>query len=262
MKQGTYRYGPDRSQVAEVWRPDEVDGSRPVVVLIHGGFWRQLYTKRLMRPLAEAVVARGWIAYNVEYRRVGAFGRGGWPATFEDISDAVDALADVGGADLRRVATCGHSAGGHLALWAASARRTTQAAPPLHPVRVRTAVSLAGVVDLVAAARQMVGGTAVHALMGGGPDEVPDRYALGSPAALVPLGVPQFLIHGGADRTVPAALSAAYVEKAKTRGDEVSYLALLGSGHMEMIDPSQRAFGEALIHLEDVFGRKAPQGGS
>ena len=262
MKRSLQRYGPDRAQVAEVWRPDEVDHPVPVVALFHGGFWRQLYTKRLMHPLAEAVVARGWIAYNIEYRRVGAFGRGGWPATFEDVSGALDALADVEGSDLGRVATCGHSAGGHLALWAASARRTTQAPAPSHPVRVRTAVSLAGVVDLVAAARQMVGGKAVHELMGGGPDEVPERYTLGSPPALVPLGVPQLLIHGGADRSVPAAFSAAYVERARARGDEVSYLALPGSGHMEMIDPQGSAVGEALIHLEDVFGRKASQRGS
>ena len=259
MKKSTLRYGPDHAQVAEVWRPDETGSPRPVVALLHGGFWRQVYTKRLMHPLARAVVARGWIAYNIEYRRVGALGRGGWPATFEDISDALDALGGVAGADLGRVATCGHSAGGHLALWAASARRTTEAPAPPRAVGVCAAVSLAGVVDLVAAARQALGGTAVPALMGGGPDDVPDRYALGSPAALLPLGVPQLLIHGSADRTVPAALSAKYVDEATARGDEACYLELPEDGHMEMIDPTKGAFASALIGLDEVFGRPLQQ---
>ncbi len=108
-------YGPDRAQVAEVWRPGVEDHALPVVALIHGGFWRQIYTKRLMHRMAEAVVAHGWVAYNIEYRRVGAFGSGGWPATFDDVSQAIEALAAVDGIDQRRVATCGHSAGGHLA---------------------------------------------------------------------------------------------------------------------------------------------------
>ena len=124
MRPATVRYGNDRAQVAEVWRPRAAEGLLPVVVLIHGGFWRQLYTKRLMHGLARAVAARGWIAYNIEYRRVGSFGHGGWPETFEDVSDAIDRLAGVDGVDHQRVATCGHSAGGHLALWAASARST------------------------------------------------------------------------------------------------------------------------------------------
>jgi acetyl esterase/lipase len=210
-----------------------------------------------MHPLARAVVERGWIAYNVEYRRVGAFGRGGWPATFDDISDALDALTEVRGVDLRRVATCGHSAGGHLALWAASKRRaTTDDTTPPHPVTVRAAVSLAGVVDLVAAARQGVGRTAVPVLMGGGPDEVPHRYALGSPAALLPLGVPQYLVHGGADRSVPPSLSADYVTLARTKGDvDVHYLPLPDEGHLEMINPRKRAFGEVVARLEEVFER-------
>lgn len=259
MKRSTHRYGSQRSQVAEVWRPDAPSGPTPVVVLIHGGFWRQLYTKRLMHPLASAVVAQGWIAYNIEYRRVGALGRGGWPSTFDDVSNALEALADIDGVDAARVATCGHSAGGHLALWSASQRRTTMVPDPAAPrprVKVCAAVSLAGVVDLVAAARQQVGGTAVPALMGGGPDEVPERYELGSPAALLPFGVPQFLIHGLADRTVPASLSARYVEAARARGDgDAHYIPVSDGGHMEMIDPAGPAFSEVVTRLTQVFAR-------
>jgi acetyl esterase/lipase len=253
VNKATLQYGSDRAQVAEVWRPGGGGRALPVVVLIHGGFWRQLYTKRLMHRMVKAVVAHGWVAYNIEYRRVGTFGGGGWPETFDDVSDAIEALAGVEGVDRRRVATVGHSAGGHLALWAGSSRSTGQ--PQARPVAVRVcdAVSLAGVVDLVAAARSGVGGGAVTALMGGGPDDVPDRYALGSPASLLPLHTPQFLLHGSADTTVPASLSAGYVELARSLGDQAEYVPLPGAGHLEMINPRGRALPELVARLETVL---------
>jgi acetyl esterase/lipase len=234
-------YGPHHAQVAEVWRPDG-GGPRPVVVLVHGGFWRQIYTKRLMHGLARAVVAHGWIAYNIEYRRVGALGSGGWPATFDDVSAAVDALAAIDGVDTERVVTCGHSAGGHLALWLGTERRTDTATPdPV--VRPCAAVSLAGVVDLVAAAQLGLGGGAVDALMGGSPNAHPERYALGSPAERLPLGIPQVLIHGRLDTTVPPSLSEDYAARARAAGDDARYVELDGATHMDMISSGGAAFG-------------------
>jgi acetyl esterase/lipase len=225
-----------------------------VVVLIHGGFWRQPYTKRLMHRVARAVVDRGWVAYNIEYRRIGLFGRGGWPQTFEDVSDAIDALAGIEGIDHSRIVTCGHSAGGQLALWAGTSRSTTLAPRRRsEPVRIRAAISLAGVVDLNSAAQLDLGRGAVRALMGGGPDERPDRYALASPASLLPIGIPQVLVHGLADNSVPASLSAAYVELARARGDDAEYVPLSEVSHMEMIDPHGVAFGEVLSRLDRMF---------
>ena len=208
--------------------------------------------------MARAVAARGWIAYNIEYRRVGSFGRGGWPETFEDVSDAIDALTDVDGVDLERVATCGHSAGGHLALWAASSRSTGDPHRPLATVAVCGAVSLAGVVDLDAAADHAVGGGAVPALMGGSPGDVPDRYRLGSPSSLLPLGKPQFLLHGLADGSVPAWLSENYVEKARTLGDPATYVPFAEVGHMEMMSGRGIVFGALVTSLESVFGVPLP----
>ena len=103
------------------------------------------------------MTGQGWIAYNIEYRRVGPFGGGGWPRTFEDVSDAIDAVDQVEGVDRQRVATCGHSAGGQLALWAASARSQGDPRRPPPSVDVCAAVSLAGVTDLAAAAHQLSG---------------------------------------------------------------------------------------------------------
>lgn len=259
MSPETIRYGPGRAHVAEVWRPNGTRDAVPVVVLIHGGFWRPQYTKRLMHGLARAVTYRSWMAYNIEYRRVGQLSRGGWPRTFEDVSDAIDALARVKGADLARVVTCGHSAGGHLALWAASTRATGDPQRPAAAVEVMAGASLAGVVDLDAAARMFVGRGAVQALMGGGPDDVPDRYRLGSPAALLPLGRPQFLLHGLADGSVPSSLSEQYAARARSLGDHVVFVPLPGVGHMEMISGRGRTFWELATWLESVFGTRPRQ---
>ena len=244
-------YGSHRAQRAELWRPEKSEGNQPVVVLIHGGFWRQIYTKRLMHRLARAVVAHGWVAYNIEYRRVGRSDRGGWPETFHDVSAAIDALKTVEDVDLERVVTCGHSAGGHLALWAGTSRRTGSSMPPTGtPVRIAAAISLAGVVDLVEAARLNLGAGAVQSLMGGQPEQFPERYASGSPAASLPLGIRQFLVHGLADSVVPASLSEHYAQLAQSYGDQAEYVPLAGTGHMDVIDPGGAAWAEVKARLD------------
>ena len=200
MKPTTVRYGPRHAQIADLWRPRGDRADLPVVVLIHGGFWKQPYTKRLMRRVARVVLAHGWAAYNIEYRRIGPFGRGGWPETFDDVSDAIDALGDVDGINRRRVVACGHSAGGQLALWAGSSRATgtnnTNNRPGSQPIRLRAAISLAGVVDLSAAARLGLGEGAVEALMGATPDQMPDRYHVGLAGFTVAHGHPRYSCTG------------------------------------------------------------------
>ncbi len=253
MSVQTVKYGSNHNQVADVWRPKRSQGDRPVVVLVHGGFWRQLYTKRLMNRMARAITELGWVAYNIEYRRVGALGTGGWPATFQDVAAAIDALGTLEGIDLSRIITCGHSAGGHLALWAAG-DRITRTGDSLPKVRPAMAISLAGVVDLVSAARMGLGGGAVQALMGGEPDEFPERYRLGSPAALLPLRTPQVLIHGLDDDSVPPSLSIEYAGLARQHGDVATYIPLPTAGHMEMINPSGRAFAHVVDCMNRVGG--------
>jgi acetyl esterase/lipase len=223
-------------------------------VLIHGGFWRRIFTKRLMNSLARAVTDRGWLAWNIEYRRGGQDHGGGWPNTFADVASAIDHLADLGGVDLDRVVTCGHSAGGHLALWAAGRGRLPANAPG-GPARVRTrgAMSLAGVVDLEAAATLGLGDNAVQALMGGEAATWPERYRLASPKALLPLGVPQVLIHGLADTTVPPAMSEAYQAAAAALGDQATYVPLPGVGHRELIDARKAPWETVAAHLTHLL---------
>lgn len=239
MTRTAVRYGAGRGQVTELWLPEGADAHEPlpVVVLIHGGFWRARLGKVVMRPLARSVVAHGWAAWNIEYRRTGVFGGGGgWPSTFTDVAAAVDALAEQPGLDLTRVVTCGHSAGGHLAFWLGARLRLVgqlQAAPVAVPVTA--AISLAGVTDLRAAYELGLGKGATETLLGGSPETVPERYDWASPIEHLPLSISQVLVHGLDDTVVPPALSTTYARRAEEAGDESELVELPGGTHREMI---------------------------
>jgi len=222
---------------------------RGVVVVVHGGFWRQAYGLELGRPLAVDLANAGLAAWNIEYRRVGtggAAGDGGWPTTFLDVAVAVDLLAGPvqeaagGRLPLDRVIAAGHSAGGHLAGWLAARPGLPPGAPGAAPaVLLRGAVSQAGVLDLVDAAEQRLGAGAVEDLLGGPPTAVPDRYALASPAARVPLGVPVVCVHGTEDADVPIRQSERFVAVA---GGSAELVTLPGVDHFALIDPSSAAW--------------------
>src|SRR6185436_10876434 len=184
---------------------------------------------------ARDLARRGWAAWNVEYRRVGESSGGGYPATLEDVAAAIDFLQTLDAPlDLARVVTIGQSAGGHLALWAA-----TREAPA---VPLAGAVSQAGVPDLREADRLGLGDGAAAAFLGGGADEVPDRYADASPIERVPLGVPQLLVHGEADDVVPPSQSSAHAEAARAAGDEVELVLRPGEDHFVHTDPGNPAW--------------------
>jgi acetyl esterase/lipase len=231
------RYGEHPGQVANLHRPAAEGGPWPVVVLIHGGFWRDGWDRTLMTPLAHDLAAGGYLAWNIEYRRVGQEG-GGWPGTLIDAAAAVDALATVPDADLERVAAVGHSAGGHLALWLAARSRLPADAPGASPrVGVRLAVALAGVCDLARGAEEGLGDGACVALLGGAPARVPEHYAVASPATLLPLGVRQVLVHGGRDDVVPPSQSRDYAASARAAGDDVELVEVASADHFDVIDP-------------------------
>ncbi len=247
MHRNQLAYGDTDEQVVDLAWPEEADVPCAVVVFLHGGFWRQQYGKDLMVPLARDAVMRGYASANVEYRRVG--GAGGWPATFEDVAAAVDALVEAEAPlDLDRLVVVGHSAGGHLAAWVASRPSLTDGAVGADPrVTPCAVVSLAGVVDLATAADDAVGDGAVSDLMGGFPQEVPDRYAVGDPVALAPPPVPVLALHARDDDRVPLSLSAAYADAG---GDAVE-LAVVDGDHFTVIDPSDPSWAQAMNWVDD-----------
>ena len=196
-------YGDKHSQFGELFLPAG-DGARsPSPSCSHGGFWKAQYGRKLMHPLCHDLVGRGWAAWNLEYRRLGRQSGGGWPATFDDLGAGIDHLRVLQAPlDLTRVITIGHSAGGHLAALAA-----TRDGPS---VQVTGVVSQAGVLDLERAWDWRLSNGVVRRLLGGTPEQHPERYAAASPAARLPLGVPALLTHGGKDDTVPPAMSEAF----------------------------------------------------
>ncbi|MGY1843684.1 alpha/beta hydrolase family protein [Modestobacter sp. SYSU DS0875] len=231
-----HRYGPATDQFLELTLPGG-DAPAPVAVVVHGGFWRAPYGIELARPLAADLAGRGWAAVAVEYRRVGA--GGGWPTTLADVAAAVDALAELpdrGRLDLGDVTVVGHSAGGHLAAWLAGRGSLPPGAPGATPrVRVTTAVLQAGVLDLAAAAAAGLGNGATQELLGGGPDDVPDRYALADPVRLLPTGARTLCVHGARDTSVPQAQSERYAAAAARAGDRVD-VDVVDGDHMALID--------------------------
>jgi acetyl esterase/lipase len=234
-----HRYGDKRSQMGELFLP-AAEGPFPVAVVIHGGFWRAQYGRKLMHPLCRDLVARGWAAWNLEYRRLGRLSGGGWPNTFDDVSAGIDHLHELlAPLDLSRVVTIGHSAGGHLAALAA-----TRPAPR---VAVTAVVSQAGVLDLERAWEWRLSKGVVRRLLDGTPEQQPDRYAAASPAARLPLGVPALLTHGGEDDIVPPAMSEGFHAAARAAGDECELVMLPGEdhfGHLDVANPLWQAVVE------------------
>jgi acetyl esterase/lipase len=210
--------------------------------MLHGGFWRAQYGRKLMRPVSRDLAGRGWAVWNLEYRRIGRLSGGGWPATFADVAAGIDHLADLPGGvelDLSRVVAIGHSAGGHLAAWAAARAGLPDWMPGAAPrVPVTGVVAQAGVVDLELAWELRLSRGVVRRFLGGTPGERPDRYAAASPAARVPLGVPVLLTHGGRDEIVPPVVSERFRAAALEAGDECELHLEPAEGHFGHIDPA------------------------
>jgi acetyl esterase/lipase len=214
------------------------------MVTIHGGAWHKRYGRSLMRGLAGDLVRRGWAVWNIEYRRLGEPG-GGWPATFEDVAAAIDHLRELDAPlDLAGVSFIGHSAGGHLALWAGARGALASGAPGADPLVLPTrVVGQAAVCDLAGGHRYW-GGGALDELMGGSPDEVPERYAIADPSLLPPLQVPVLLVHGTADRTISIKPARRYVQRARAAGEDAELIEIEGSAgsHRAHVDPRGQAW--------------------
>jgi acetyl esterase/lipase len=216
------RYGPGPDQIAELRRPTGA-GPHPVAIVIHGGFWRSVYGLEIMARFATALTEEGWATWNIEYRRVGT--GGGVPQTLDDVAAACAAVRELDAPlDLDNVVAVGHSAGGHLALWAAGEGAVTGAC------------SLAGVCDLTAGVERNLGSGAVVAFAGASPTEAPKSYDRADPLRRLPTGVATLLVHGTEDAIVPVELSRSYERAARAAGDECRLIEFAGD-HFDVIDP-------------------------
>ncbi|MGW1722384.1 alpha/beta hydrolase [Streptomyces sp. NPDC002306] len=251
-------YGDHPDQVIDFYAPrvEAVPGvAAPLVVVLHGGAWRAPYDRRHVTPFADFLARRGFAVANVEYRRGASIpGQGGsgpvagrWPDTFDDVAAALDALPALARqalpqADPRRTVVVGHSAGGHLALWAA-ARHVLPADAPWRtdgPAALRGVVALAPIADFAVAEKLEVCGGAAGQLLGG-EEHFGVRQPYADPALLLPTGIATTLVQGRGDDVVPQAVAEAYAEAAAKAGEVVGLTLLEEVGHFPLIDPAADA---------------------
>ncbi|MCR9128672.1 MAG: alpha/beta hydrolase [Alphaproteobacteria bacterium] len=259
-------YGEGEHQYGELWLPDASrhgDGPFPLVIMVHGGCWRAEIPGTILQDQLNADLrARGIAVWNITYPRVG-HETGGYPGTFRSVAMAVDEARDIARehpVDLTRTAIMGHSAGGHLALWAAARGQLGLgivdgvASEPFIP---GAAITLAGINDLEAYHARGPGRCGepeiVDQLIDSLRRATADPYADTSPAAMLPLGVEQVVISGALDPIVPPALGMAYAAQAEIAGDAVTVITLEEAGHFELIDPTAPAWEVILAELERVL---------
>lgn len=219
-------YGDQPDQFVHLYRATGVP--RGTVISLHGGYWRAKYGLDLHEPIAKHLVGQGWCVVNAEYRRVEPDGPGVWTEMSSDVLDACSLAADFDGP----LIAMGHSAGGQLALWATAQPSTS----------IDAVVALAPVSDLFLADGLELSNHATKALLGDTAAERPDLYATASPLYLLPLGVPQLLVHGRSDDDVPYEMVPDYVEAATAAGDQVTLVNPAKVDHMDVIDPGHNVW--------------------
>lgn len=231
------RYAAHDEGVVDVHLPASTGAETSLVVLLHGGFWKQAYDRRHTRAAASALAAEGFVVATPEYRRVGD--GGGWPTTAEDVDTALGAIHELlAGLGVHTTGTTvmGHSAGGHLALWLAN-----------QPQRLDRVLGLAPVGDLRAAARAGLGGGATQALLGGEPEEVPARYDEADPMVRLRSrpSCEVVVVHGGADDVVPLENSRGLV----AAHPFIDLRVLEDADHFDVVNPTSAAWPTVLAAL-------------
>jgi acetyl esterase/lipase len=246
-------YGDDANHIGELRLPSG-RGPHPVVVLIHGGCWKAEYaTLRDLAPMGDALKAEGIASWNIEYRRLRQPGSG-WPGTYLDVGRAIDHLRQVASThrfDLTRVVVLGHSAGGHLAMWAGTRQRIppSSALHVANPLSARGVVNLAGTIDMgenIAHMEAECKDTVVSSMLGGSPSSVPERYREVSANRMVPLGLQQVLIWGEHEQFVPLSLARSHVDAATQAGDRARVIVVPAMGHFELASPRSSAWPTVL----------------
>lgn len=232
------RYGSLRDQFVHRY-----DASDPIgtVVSIHGGYWRATYALDLHDSIANHLVERGWTVLNIEYRRVEPDGPNIWAEMSSDVRDACALAQNEPGPTV----ALGHSAGGQLALWAA--------AQP--DIAIDAVVALAPVSDLFLADGLELSDHATTGLFGASAAERPDLYASASPLYLLPLGIPQLVVHGRVDDDVPYDMAPSYLEAAELSGDDVTLINPKTVDHFHVIDPTHNVWRDIDAWMDEQAPR-------
>ncbi len=211
-------------------------GPFPSAMLIHGGCWRASISLDHLAPFAAALTSHGIATWSIEYRRADSDG-GGYPGTFDDVLAAFDRMACIPELDPDRVVIAGHSAGGHLALWAGAHRHTN----------IRGAVSICGIPDLRAAAATVCGGMIARLVPN------PDDFPGASPMEMLPLRVAQTVITAERDDIVAPGWSQSYADAAEAAGDPVTRIPIREAGHFDLIAPGTDACGQVIKELYGIL---------
>ena len=259
-------YGPGMLHFGDLRMPQMQAGQRaPVVMFVHGGWWKAAYGLEYGGHLCEALRKKGVATWSIEYRRVGDEG-GGWPGTFQDVAAGYEYLAELAKhfpLDLNRLVVSGHSAGGHLAFWLAGRHHVPAESPLARPsagLGMRGVVALAGAVGLQMTIELSGWFTFAHdkqevyALMGGAPAAYRERYRAGDPAELLPFNVPQVLVQGTEDDQIPPGLPHRWAERAMRIGETVRVETIAGADHLDVVDPESRSWGKVEAEILRALG--------
>ncbi len=231
-------YGDDNPdlQYGLLWLPPSMAGSEkaPLIVFIHGGCWLNQYDIQHSFPLGSALAKAGYGVWSLEYRRSGDAG-GGWPGSLDDIRQGLAFTAKLENypLDLDHIVIMGHSAGGHLALLAASGNKS-----------VDGVIGLAAITDIVTYSRGTNDcQTAAIDFMGGAYETKADAYAAANPAS-GSVHDHTILLNGDMDSIVPP-------EQAQLSG--ATAILSQGAGHFDWIHPQTAAYQLLLSTLDDLF---------
>ena len=236
-------YGGDANQFGDLRLPAGKKAA-PVIVNIHGGFWRAKYDLLHAGHLCAALARSGYATFNLEYRRVGNTG-GGWPGSFEDVVSGYRFVAQVAkryDVNAEKMLVMGHSAGGQLAVCLAA-----------HEPSVQRVVSLAGVLDLSETYRLHLSNDAVVGFLGGTPASVPEHYQEADPMRLQVRGARQAILYASNDEDVPPSFSRSYAEAKQHRGEKVRLVEIAKASHMDLVDPLSGAWETVLSAVKQLF---------
>jgi acetyl esterase/lipase len=229
-------YGEAPDQQADIRFGSSGAEARPLVVIVHGGFWRPQYGRDQTGPMAATLAAAGWTVAALGYRRIPAQP----DASVDDVVRALDRLPAQTPRHDGRVIAVGHSAGGHLVLLAASRQ----------PSALTGVLALAPAADLRLAHELALGNGAVAAYLGDDPaargDLDPQR--LPTPVAAT------MLLHGDEDTVVPLLVSESYL----AAHPDIS-LHPLNCGHFALIDPYSAAWPDVVRALERLSDMRAAE---